>query len=481
MAKMQTGFSQQQNLQLTQKLSPQMIQSISLMALSVPELSDKIYEEVEKNPALEIIQDANLYSGQIRITKKNNDNRYGGNTTESDNHQAFIESAPSREQSLQEALLLQLTLLHIGEEERDLCRRLISNLDNHGYFVEDINVILKDDESTELLNKALEIVQSLEPAGVCCKDLQESLILQTKRLEKEMIVPILTMPILKDFFDTLERPRPTLVKNKLIKGYDKSKFLQEKIDIDKIETEDVEQAIAFIQNLDPFPARQFASNSPTKYITPDVRVRKATDEEFSETGKKFVVEFLKGNLPQLELSSSFIKYAGKDKIVDDALRDAKWFINSIEQRNITLIKTVSAILEFQKAFFSKGPRFLQPLRMKDVAEKVGVHESTISRISNSKYVQTEWGLFEISYFFTNAVSVSVSNKRTLSEKDKRQTGPSKESVKQEILLILENETEKLSDSKLASILDSRGIKISRRTVAKYRTELNIKSSFDRDI
>jgi len=157
--------------------------------------------------------------------------------------------------------------------------------------------------------------------------------------------------------------------------------------------------------------------------------------------------------------------------VRDHVKDAQWFIRSIAQRNQTLLRISKAIVEFQRDFFRRGPKYLKPLTLKDIAQAVDVHETTVSRIANSKYIQTEWGIFELKYFFTNSISGAGSTGSQFS----------KEGVKHRIREIIEehSSSKRLSDQKIADILAERGIKIARRTVAKYRQELDILSSYDR--
>jgi len=158
------------------------------------------------------------------------------------------------------------------------------------------------------------------------------------------------------------------------------------------------------------------------------------------------------------------------QFVNNRVKEARWFIQSIHQRNQTLLKVAKAIVEFQRDFFLKGPKYLRPLTLKDIAQEIGVHEATVSRITTSKYIQTEWGIFELKYFFSNSISGAGS------------TGSqySKEAVKQIIKEIIEQEGGKnLSDQKIADLLSKRGIQLARRTVTKYRKELAISSSYDR--
>ena len=192
-------------------------------------------------------------------------------------------------------------------------------------------------------------------------------------------------------------------------------------------------------------------------------------QETDEETKKypFKVELVKTNLPTVKISNDFLDYQENNPQIKKAVNDAKNFLNAVEQRNSTLLKVSVEIVKYQKDFFEKGSLYLKPLRLKDIANKIGVHETTVSRISNGKYLQCEWGLFELKYFFSNSVNENNDSQ-------------SKESIKQELLQILKSSGEKkLSDQKLSEKLAEKGINIARRTVAKYRKELNFDSSYDR--
>jgi RNA polymerase sigma-54 factor len=461
--------------QQTLKMSPQMIQSISLMSLSADELIDRIYEEAERNPALEIVKEASLQNASVSVKKSSS------SASDSDAYQAFLESMPSRSLSLKEHLLSQLHLLPLSLSETDIGEKIINNLDEYGYHSVPLNELFPPFPSA-LVQKVLVRIQHFDPVGIACSGIQESLLLQVHALADSPLLAVRILSLPADVFeDVFSKPRPSLMLRKL----------QEKniADFESVSQEDLEDALEYIKSLDPYPARQF-STAPSQFIIPDVRIRRASADEKEETGEDFIIELLNGVLPEIALSPEFEKMAqaskntlGKSstskedkdarKFAGDAVKDAQWFLRSIHQRNITLIKTVHAILRAQKLFFEKGSRFLSPLRMKDVADEIGVHEATVSRIASSKYIQCEWGTFEIKYFFTTAVASTTALNGNKTPQDH-----SKESVKEELRLLIEKEGS-LSDQKLSDLLAQKGIKIARRTVAKYRTELNITSSFDR--
>ena len=502
---MKQGLNQQLSQQ--QRLSQQMVQAISLLSISTNELAEVIYNEVEKNPALEIIKNSSLENTGIRLKVSNSDAKI--KSSDSDVYQSFLESSPSQTETLREHLLQQLNISTLSEEEKSIAEKIIFSLDERGYFVVPLenlfteNVVEKSvdklvdnpvNNSVENFSpllitdspvdkKVLDVlgkIQQFDPIGVICKNLQESLELQAKskllsenKIENEDFIDVdektktLILEILHSHFELLEKPRANYVQKKLQEsGIDCS-------------VEDVENAINFIRSLDPFPARQFSIETPI-YISPDVYIRRLSEEELLEENSEeinkypFAIELIKTNLPTVKISQDFIDYQNRNSQIKKAVADAKNFLNAIHQRNLTLQKVSVEIVKHQIEFFEKGSLYLKPLRLKDIAEKIGVHETTVSRISNGKYIQCEWGLFEIKYFFSNAVSVGEKTN------DDSQKEHSKESVKQVLLSILSTDEGKLlSDQKLSDKLAEKGIKIARRTVAKYRKELNFDSSYDR--
>ncbi len=455
-------------------MSPQMIQSISLMPLSADELTERIYEEVERNPALEIVKEA---SRQNTVAVKKTSS---SSASDSDAYQSFLESMPSRSESLKDHLISQLHLLPVSQREIEIGEKIIYNLDDYGYHSVPLEDLFSSPLSDEI-QKTLVRIQHLDPSGVACSGVQESLLIQAHTMSDSPLLAVQILSLPPDIFtDLFSKPRPSLMLKKL-QNANEEMFLS-------VSQGELEEALDFIKTLDPYPARNFTSAS-SQYIIPDVRIRRTTSEERAETGESFIIELLNGALPELAISPEFEKIVKNSKIhtdkgtvsaaekeakkfAGDAVKDAQWFLRSIHQRNVTLIKTVHAILRYQKSFFDKGSRFLSPLRMKDVADEIGVHEATVSRIASSKYIQCEWGIFEIKYFFTTAVA------STPQASGRTDQDHSKESVKEELRLLIEKEGS-LSDQKLSDLLAEKGIKIARRTVAKYRTELNITSSFDR--
>jgi len=441
------------------KMSPQMFQSIQLMALPLQELSFRIHEELEKNPALELIEDKSLVSID-NISNEKNEERdvYFDNSSDpgysnqerrdaSDKKQKFIEGALSRPESLQEHLMSQLLVQYLDKNQFETGELIIHNLDKNGFYLEDPNLLLNEQQK-KFLPEMLDIIHSFDPLGICVENYRESLLLQADLLFE---TPEGTL-------ETIENYLP-LVKKKDVKE------LSKKLNLSPAKINDI---INFIQTLNPYPGRLFSTNPPS-YVIPDIMVT-IKDGEFILILNDEEIPVL-GISPFFEEAQNLNKEKETKQYISNSIRDARWFINSIQLRNKTLLKIATVIVEFQRNFFIKGPKYLLPLTLKDVAEEVKVHETTVSRISNAKYMQTEWGIFPIKYFFTNSISGSGSEGSRYS----------KEGVKAVIKELLEEDNSKkqLSDQKISDKLKLQGIKIARRTVAKYRSELSIDSSFER--
>ncbi len=444
------------------KMSPQMYQSIQLLALPLFELRTKIQEEVEKNPALEIVKEASPASLDEVKTSESEEWNYFENSSDpgyiksydndaSDMKQKFMEGALSRGESLQEHLLVQLSLQPIDDLHYRIGELLIQNLDENGFHLEDPYSFIEE-EYHDIIPDLIELIQGFDPQGTCVKDYKESLLVQAK-LRGD--APEKTCEVIEKYLPLLKKEKTEEIAKKI-----------------GISPEEVEEIVSYIKTLNPYPGRLY-SNEPPKYVIPDISVKVENGE--------FIIILNDEEIPVLGISPFFEEEEKKidspdipkdtRKYIKDSIRDARWFIKSIQLRNQTLFKITKAIIEFQRNFFLKGPKYLAPLTLKDVADEVGVHETTVSRISNAKYIQTEWGIYPIKYFFSNSISGAGS----------KGSRYSKGGVKEMIKEIIEENTsgKKLSDQKISDILKSRGINIARRTVAKYRSELSIDSSFNR--
>jgi RNA polymerase sigma-54 factor len=439
------------------KMSPQLLQSISLLALPLQNLKLKIKEEVEKNPALDYVNESPSESFDEIVEKKHEEFDPFENSSDSgytykkfqgneNSKRQFMEGTISRGESLQEHLISQLHLQPLTEKELEIGELLIYNLDDNGFHYENPEKVVNE-KNIEKLDKIKSIIQQFDPIGTCTTDYIESLLVQVKILGDS---PESTDIIIQNYLDLLNRGKYLEISKKT-----------------GLSPEEVEEVLHYIKFLNPFPGREYSFEKPS-YIIPDLIVKKRDGDFFLTINEE--------EIPVLQINSYFEELMNKkdvnekdekelNRFISSSVKDAKWFINTISLWNSTLLKTAKAIVEFQRDFFRKGPKYLVPLTLKDIANEIGMNESTISRISRGKYIQTEWGVFELKYFFTNAVS----------------SGNSKISVKEVIKEIIEeSKSEKnLSDQKISELLKMRGINIARRTVAKYRKELDIMPSFRR--
>ena len=450
----------------TQKflMNPQLYQSIKLMELPILDLRGKIEEELERNPALEVLEDHSLVSIDAESAPYKEEDEFFESTFDSgtfsergaavsDELYSFIQGVLTRPETLQEHLLWQLQLEPVDDDTKRICELLIQNLDEDGFHKEPVDILLKNENPEETV-KAVKVVQGLEPAGTCTANYRESLLVQIGLLSDapEGIVEALS------YLEQLERGKIAHVAKQMGRPEKEIKEILEKI-----------------KELSPFPGRLFATGD-TRFVIPDIQVIKKDGE--------FAIILNEEEIPILGINPFFMKMAGEggsgadgsgkeNKPVRDFarenIREARWFINSINRRNHTLLKVTRAIVEFQRLFFMNGPKYLAPLTLRDIAQEIGVHEATVSRTANRKYMQTEWGIFEIRHFFSNSISGTGSGGSKYS----------KEGVKEIIKEIITSESRRLSDQDIKDLLSKRGIILARRTVAKYRGELDLKPSFDR--
>lgn len=515
-----------------QKMSQKQIQAIKLISMNNTELRDEIYKFAEENPAFEITDDS-FSEGIKKVSPSQKNQRLSsvhlGRATASgnemsDNFQKMLESSPDSRETLKEHLLSQARMSHLSTEEETLCEKLINNLDENGWhFLEPRTLLDKNDktQTEEFLNHCISIVQHFDPIGTCCKNIEESLEVQAKILQNKN--PLASF-ILHGHLDLISPPETEKAIRKMqafSKSQSKMAFLKPEEILDKnlITEKNVESAIAFIKTLNPRPAQGFDSGSQVQFVAPDCLVEKVPgkiekddfekglikgfDDEKSENDEKkkeieqqeseqqersdfyFRVVNEKNFIPNYRIAPSF----NEDNDFDGLKKSAQGFIDSLDFRNRSVLKTFCILVSLQKEFFAFGPEKLKPLTQKTLANLAGVHESSISRFADSKYLRCEWGTFPVKYFFTSGIKKSPSkiNKteseksvdgKTVSESEK--TEVSSETVKLEIKKILEehkDEKKKLSDQKLADLLNEKGFKIARRTVAKYRSQLNIESSY----
>lgn len=440
-------------------MSPKLLQSISMMALPLPDLRQAITAEVEKNPALEIEADRSEVSltplepsgEDYDFFENSSDPGYVGDKTkeDSDSKQKFLEGTTSRSESLQDHLLFQWGLQDLSLREKVLGEKIIQNLDSDGFHQEPPQSLIQSEDESPLLEKTLFLIQHLDPLGCATKNPQESLM---RQVEFSPHIPAQAKALFTDYYDLT------------IKG--KTRELARKL---RISQEETELLLTDIKQLSPYPGRPFSAEE-ANYVIPDLLIY--------QQAKEITIRLNDDEIPVLRINEEFLQYQEQGqgdvkKFIRNHIKDATSFINSIQYRNQTLLKVARALAEHQSAFFFKGPKELVPLTMKEVADEISMTEGTISRISNSKYIQTEWGIFPVKFFFSNAVSTSRQNQSP--------QGLSHNAVREYIKEIIDESPpgKRLSDQKLSDLLKNKGINIARRTVAKYRKELNIESSFNR--
>lgn len=455
-------------LELNQKLmmTPELRQAIAILQMSALELSDVIAEEILENPVLEIAEkssDDSEATEQAEPSEQakdseplddyfNWDDYFNNGMEKKSEHTVADEKQPfevfiKNNVSLHEHLELQLHLAVRDEKSKAIGSYLIGCIDDNGYLcssVAEAAATLKVQEET--VAEILELIQTFDPLGVGARTLQECLTLQ---LVYKGIDNPLVSAIIADYLPAV--------------AAGKYKAIGEKL---RCSAHCVQEAVDIIRTLDPKPGRAFGKEE-SSYITPDITVERVNG--------KYVIIVNDTNIPRLTINPYYRQVAmGGDpesrQFIEGRLNSAVWLMKSIEQRRRTLYNVMEAIVELQQDFFDNGPKFLHPLIMKQVAEKISVHESTVSRAIANKYVDTPHGLVSLRSFFSTAVQNSAGGQDVSTTK-----------VKQKIkeLIGKEDSSEPYSDQAIADILGPYGIKISRRTVTKYREELGIASSTKR--
>ena len=456
-------------LEQSQKLimTPELRQAIAVLQMSSLELDQYIEQQLQDNPLLEPLEDGPEkidHEERAVVEEKTKDEEerfdidwqeyfqdssdlgYSAGPGEKLNREPCFEAFVTKAPSLTDHLNFQLSIAACPRGLEQTVRYLIGNLDSRGYLnisVAEVAAALKISESKVL--KALEVLQSMEPVGVGARTLEECLMLQVNYLGIKN--PIL-VEIIHNFLPDLAQGRLGKIASKL-----------------GVSIQEAQQAADQLRKLEPKPGRNFSSSEDTRYIVPDVVVEKIEGE--------YIILVNDIYTPRLRVNKSYQRVIKENKPDDDArkyveakMNSAVWLIKSIEQRRLTLYKVAKALVELQRDFLEYGVKFLRPLVLKDVAIKVEMHESTVSRATSNKYVQTPKGVFSMKYFFSAGINYEGGNQ------------VSTESIKKTLQEIISEESSNkpYSDQKLADILVKRGIQISRRTVTKYRDELEIPSA-----
>ena len=463
-------------IKLSQKLSqslvmtPQLQQAIKLLQLGRMEYLEVIERELLENPVLEELSsddslnttsspneprsepDGNNSERPTQPTEQDDSSYWNtsgsgsGGRADSDSERPSLESSIGNPTGLSSHLLWQLRTSELSAEDEEIAAHIIGNIDKNGYLcvsVEELSALTgRDSDSVE---RVLSLVQSLDPPGIAARDLRECLLIQ---LEQVGEVATTAWNVVQKHLPDLELRRYDSIAKSLA-----------------IDVEEVYEAIRQIQRFEPRPGRPFVDDNPV-YVTPDVYVRKVGDD--------YVISLNEQGIPRLRLSPMYQELiqnnkgrdASEKEYLQDKVRSAAWLMKSIQQRQQTIFKVTQSIVKFQRDFLELGVSALRPLVLREIAEDVGMHESTVSRVTTNKYVHTPQGVYELKFFFSSGL--------------KNESGGevSSESVKDKLreMIAKEDPRRPLSDQQLVTMLRADGVDIARRTVAKYREMMNILSS-----
>lgn len=441
------NFNNRLELVQSQKLvmTTQLKQSLTILNMSKVELEEEIRKESEENPLLDIERKEEIdWEAYIN----NIDKGYKGEINYNPDNELNLENIIKEETNLYEYLNLQIGLYKLSDKEREICNYIIDSLDEDGYLRVEERYMLDDlNVEKEEFEKSLSIIQQLEPVGVGARDLVECLIIQANN---QGVYDEQLIKIIKEDLDLI--------------ALNKVKEISKK---HKIPMQMCIALVNKIKQLDPKPGR-LCCNEKTVYVQPDVIVEKIDNELIVYTNEKDSYNLKINNFYKEVLKNSSSDSEAKN-FIKSKLNSASNLVKNIQNRNHTILRIAEAIVSCQDGFFNKGPQFIKPLKLKDIAEMIECHESTISRGVNGKYMLTPFGVYEFKYFFSTAIE-TTSDEMTSSTSIKKII---KETIKGE------NKKKPLSDEQISKILKESGISVARRTVAKYREELQIPSSSKR--
>ena len=476
------AIQQKLHTKLVQKLilTPSLQQAIKLLPMSTIELSDLLNQEMVENPLLEEVPTEELQPAEAApaadkpaeaaaqtSAEKNDtwddadyeyffgdylDDGYRPRTPTEVKELPPIENTLATSASLADHLMWQLSIQSDNEQLRELGSAIIGNLDDDGYLVASVaEIAAMGDWSVEAVTRALAHIQTFDPIGVAARDLQECLLLQIRHLGLEGTP---TEKIVSEHLRLLQNHQVPELARRL-----------------GLTIDELKDHIEIIKHLDPKPGSRY-NPSQSQYVIPDVYVVKVEDH--------YEVFLNEEGLPQLRISPVYRRLLDKSAsennaetraYVKDKFRSALWLIKSVDQRQKTIHKVATSIVNFQRDFLDHGIEHLRPLVLRDVANDIGMHESTVSRVVNNKYMHTPQGVYEMKFFFHSGISSSYGE------------SVSSVTIKQRIRKIIEAEDPRkpLSDSKIVSILQREGLMLARRTIAKYREELKIPTSNQRKV
>jgi RNA polymerase sigma-54 factor len=471
------AISQRLHTKLVQKLilTPSLQQAIKLLPMSTLELSELLNQEMVENPMLEEVPTEELQPVEAAPEKAEEPKleKEKGDTWDDQDYEYFfgdylddgyrprtpteikelppIENTLSTAASLSDHLMWQLSMQTDDPAVRQIGEAIIGNLNDDGYLVATVEELAgMGPWATEDVESALSLIQGFDPVGVAARDLQECLLLQ---LRHHALAGSPAERIVTDHMQLLKNHQVPELARKL-----------------GISIDELKHHIEIIRQLDPKPGSRH-NPSQSQYVIPDVYVVKVEDQ--------YVAVLNEEGLPQLRISPVYRRLLDKGAentdetraYVKDKFRSALWLIKSVEQRQKTIHKVASSIINFQREFLDHGIEYLRPLVLRDVANDIGMHESTVSRVVTNKYMHTPQGVFEMKYFFHSGIASSYGE------------AVSSVTIKQRIRKIIDQEDPRkpLSDSKIVSILQREGLELARRTIAKYREELKIPTSNQRKV
>ena len=437
-------------------ITPQLQNAIKLLQFTAVEINQEIQNIFESNPLIEkediceelqeniCVDDYSHYDKDYAFTEKNTIS-----TSE------IIEKTSSEEDTLKSYLYWQINLLNISNSDKSLAETIIDYINDDGYLVKDIFEIFDDiykntDKTLDELIAVQHLLQNLDPIGTCTKNIQESLLVQIQNGKYDPKLLNKASTIINEFFEELTN--------------NKIKTIQENL---KISQDDMAKVQIIIKEQNARPGSVILNKHNYDYIIPDIKISKKNDEWIIRNNK--IVS------PEIKVNKNYVNMSEKnmseeDKIfIKNSLQEAKLFIKNINYRNDTLLRLAKCIFKKQIEFFSYGIEKLVPMNLKEIAVLMDVHESTISRLSNGKYMETPYGVFELKFFFSSSI-------QNIDGSDF-----SSKSIKEKIKNIINSENKKnpYSDNKIKDILFKENIKLARRTVAKYRESLNFESSSKR--
>ncbi|MDH5483859.1 MAG: RNA polymerase factor sigma-54 [Gammaproteobacteria bacterium] len=481
-------------------MTPQLQQAIKLLQLSSLELQTEIQQALESNPMLEM-EDENLHeenpestSDRVSTEGKDSDSasqeefnaadsvidinnnqeipddlpvdsnwddiyeptqQASQSSGDDDKAREFLENQSGLGDSLNDHLLWQLQLTSMSDTDRAIAMSIIDAIDGDGYLhesTEDILAGLVDEFEIELdeVEAVLHLIQHFDPVGIACRDLRECLLLQLDQFSSD-VFPVLpkARQIIREHLD-------------LLGSHDYAKLKR----YTRLSEDELSEVIAFIQTLNPRPGEVITRTS-TQYVVPDVFVRKEKD--------RWVVELNPDTAPKLRVNPLYAGYIKRGNTSDDNtylknnLQEARWFIKSLQSRSETLMRVATSIVEHQRSFLDYGDEGMKPLVLRDIAEELELHESTISRVTTQKYMHTPNGVYEFKYFFSSHVGTSDGGECSAT------------AIRAMIKKLIDTEDPRkpMSDNKLANLLVEQGINVARRTVAKYREAMQIPPSNER--